>query len=111
MTERSPSQVEEIEPPLAKQLMDDSHPLIVDIRDPESYQEAHIVKAIHLTDQNIAEFIAGNEKIRPIICYCYHGLSSQMAADFLCQQGFERVYSLKGGFEQWRAVYPELIQS
>ncbi|CRR54182.1 Thiosulfate sulfurtransferase GlpE [Pseudomonas aeruginosa] len=37
---------------------------------------------------------------------CYHGNSSQSAAAYFIQQGFSDVYSLDGGFELWRSVYP-----
>ena len=39
----------------------------------------------------------------PVLVYCYHGISSQNAAAFLIERGFETVYSLDGGFEAWRA--------
>ncbi len=32
---------------------------------------------------------------------CYHGISSQGAAQYLVNQGFEEVYSVDGGFEAW----------
>ena len=37
----------------------------------------------------------------PVIVCCYHGISSQQAAQFLIHQGFEEVYSLDGGFAAW----------
>ncbi|EEZ42274.1 thiosulfate sulfurtransferase GlpE [Photobacterium damselae subsp. damselae CIP 102761] len=39
---------------------------------------------------------------QPVIVMCYHGISSQGAAQYLLHQGFEQVYSLEGGFEAWR---------
>ena len=48
----------------------------------------------------------------PLIVACYHGNSSQSAAAYLAHQGFSEVYSLDGGFELWRATYPnETAQS
>ena len=32
---------------------------------------------------------------------CYHGVSSRNTAQFLVEQGFEEVYSVKGGFDGW----------
>ncbi len=32
---------------------------------------------------------------------CYHGISSQGAAQYLINQGFDAVYSVDGGFEAW----------
>jgi thiosulfate sulfurtransferase len=42
----------------------------------------------------------------PVIVCCYHGVSSQQAAQFLIHQGFENVYSMDGGFEAWRKELP-----
>jgi thiosulfate sulfurtransferase len=37
---------------------------------------------------------------------CYHGHSSQGAAQFMLQQGFAEVYSMDGGFTEWAKVQP-----
>jgi len=79
----------------------------VDIRDPESFQQAHIPGATHLSDENIHQFIASAPREAATIVYCYHGNSSLSGTAFLLEQGFEEVYSLAGGFEAWRQVYPE----
>jgi thiosulfate sulfurtransferase len=42
----------------------------------------------------------------PVIVICYHGNSSQGAAQYLLQQGYDQVYSLDGGFEAWRKEFP-----
>ena len=40
-----------------------------------------------------------------VVC-CYHGISSQGAAAYFAEQGFNEVYSMMGGFEAWQSVYP-----
>jgi thiosulfate sulfurtransferase len=87
----------------AKSMLDQV--VLVDIRDEASYQQAHISGALALSDQNIQEFLSNTPRNKPVICYCYHGISSQNAANFLVEQGFEDVYSLIGGFEEWRRHY------
>tara|TARA_B100001123_G_C14985675_1_gene897483 strand:+ start:58 stop:375 length:318 start_codon:yes stop_codon:yes gene_type:complete len=79
---------------------------IVDIRDPASFTIGHIENAIHLSDSNIKEFIEKANKNLPLIVYCYHGNSSQGAAAFFQEQGFKEVYSMTGGFEDWKNTYP-----
>ena len=79
---------------------------IVDIRDQESYEAAHIKNALTVNDKNVESFIRGTDKNKPLICYCYHGFSSQSAAEYFKQNGFKEVYSVEGGFEKWKAVYP-----
>lgn len=83
--------------------------VVVDIRDPHSFANGHIRGARHLDNQSLADFIAGADFAAPLLVVCYHGNSSQSAAAYLAQQGFQAVYSLDGGFELWRAHYPEEV--
>ena len=85
----------------AKQLMAEKGVILADIRDAGSYEASHIKGAIHLTNDNIQDFIRDEDLDTPLIVYCYHGHSSQPAAQFLYQQGFEEVYSLIGGYTAW----------
>ena len=75
---------------------------VVDIRDERSFATGHIPGASHLTNGTLQQFMAATDFDVPVIVCCYHGISSQQAAQFLIHQGFEQVYSLDGGFEAWR---------
>ena len=86
----------------AKILMEE-HILIVDIRDEASYIAGHLESAVHLSEANLQTFIQQNDFDKAILVYCYHGHSSQHAADFLVKQGFNEVYSLVGGYTAWAA--------
>ncbi len=97
---------EQIDISQAKEMIDTKQATIVDIRDPNSYAEAHIPGAINIGDDNIEEFLKSTDKNKPLICYCYRGFSSQQAADYFSAQGFAKTYSVIGGFEQWRQEYP-----
>jgi thiosulfate sulfurtransferase len=79
---------------------------LVDIRDPQSFQQGHIEGAIHLTNDTLPAFLKATDKSQPIAVVCYHGNSSQQAAQFLVEQGFEQVSSMDGGFEAWRLNMP-----
>lgn len=83
----------------------DAH--MVDIRDPQSFAVAHAKSARHLTNDTIVDFMNTTEFDQPVLVMCYHGISSQGAAQYLINQGFEQVYSVDGGFEAWqRAQLP-----
>ncbi|MBB3102091.1 thiosulfate sulfurtransferase GlpE [Azomonas macrocytogenes] len=82
---------------------------IVDIRDPQSFISGHIPGARHLDNHLLADFIASADLETPLIVTCYHGNSSQSAAAYLASRGFSEVYSLDGGFELWRSLYPERV--
>ncbi|TBR43486.1 thiosulfate sulfurtransferase GlpE [Marinomonas agarivorans] len=84
---------------------------VVDIRDPASFSNGRIRHALHLTNDNIADFIATSDMNTPIIVCCYHGNSSKNAAEYLASVGFKEVYSLNGGFTQWLLEQPERCES
>ncbi|HBX56969.1 thiosulfate sulfurtransferase GlpE [Pseudomonas sp. UBA2684] len=94
-------------PPEQAQALRQQGAVVVDIRDPQSFALGHISGSQHLDNHSLADFIAKADLDQPLIVACYHGNSSQSAAAYLIGQGFSEVYSLDGGFEQWRATYPE----
>ncbi|GAC15471.1 thiosulfate sulfurtransferase GlpE [Aliiglaciecola lipolytica] len=83
---------------------------IVDIRDEQSFAAGHIEGAVHLTNGSLHQFMSETDFETPVIVCCYHGISSQQAAQFLIHQGFEQVYSLDGGFEAWKSSLPYVTQ-
>lgn len=95
-------QFESIEVADAIALLNKGAARIVDIRDPQSYALGHPKGAMHLSDGTINTLLSETEFDTPIVVCCYHGISSQGAAQYLIQQGFEEVYSLSGGFEAWQ---------
>ena len=86
----------------ALEMIRNENAVVVDIRDPASFRSGHIAGALHLDNRNVAEFIATADRAGPVIVCCYLGNTSQDAARFLAAQGFERCYSLDGGFKGWR---------
>ena len=84
----------------APELMTDQA-TVIDVRDRQSYSMGHIENAVHVSDENIQQFIDGTNKSKPLIIYCYRGNSSQDAAEYLSKKGFMDVYSMDGGFEEW----------
>ena len=80
--------------------------VVADIRDEQSFQGGHIAGAYHLTNGTLNGFMQQTDFATPVIVVCYHGNSSQGAAQYLTQQGFDEVYSMDGGFEGWRHNHP-----
>jgi thiosulfate sulfurtransferase len=94
-----------ISPQQTKERLDKGEIKIVDIRDDQSFAVGHIPGAYHLTNASIQQFVQENAFDVPVVVVCYHGISSQQAAQYMLHQGFEEVYSMDGGFEAWRASY------
>ena len=75
---------------------------IVDIRDGNSFQAGHIPGSFNLNNDNLADYIRDADLDKPLVVVCYHGISSQNASAYMAEQGFDRVYTLDGGFEGWK---------
>ena len=91
----------ELDPHKAQEMVEEGSVNVIDIRDPGSYSAGHIPSAVSLNDTNVKEFIESTDKEKPLIVYCYHGISSRGTAEYLSQNGFKEVYSMTGGFEAW----------
>ena len=92
-------------------LMDSETPVhIVDIRDPQSFSAGHITGAMALDNSNVQTFVANTPKDENVVVCCYHGNSSQGAAQFLFEQGFSNAFSLDGGFEMWKLGKPDKVE-
>lgn len=89
----------------AKALIDKGDIIIADVRNTDAYLASNIENAIHIQQDSIEEFLAASDKDKPLLVYCYHGHSSQGAADYFFNQGYEEVYSMDGGYEAWRLKY------
>ena len=99
--------INEINIQKVKEMGENDSATIVDIRDSASFQSGHIPNALHLSDDTVQEFISDTDKEKPLVVYCYHGISSQGAAAYFSEQGFKEVSSMIGGFEAWRAVFSD----
>jgi thiosulfate sulfurtransferase len=101
--------IREINTDQARTFLESGKAVFVDVRDPASYEAAHVPGALQLNDSNVEKFVTQTDKSKPVVVYCYHGHTSQGAAAYLQEQGFKEVYSVIGGFELWRQT--EKIES
>jgi hydroxyacylglutathione hydrolase len=83
---------------------------LLDVREPEEYAHGHVLGALNLPQANLATQLGEVPRDRPVYLICQGGFRSLRAAQFLRQQGFEDVVSVKGGTEAWRAAGRSLAQ-
>ncbi|MBD1391143.1 thiosulfate sulfurtransferase GlpE [Neiella sp. HB171785] len=100
-----------ISPADAQALLAKGKVQIADIRDANAFGQGRMLGAVRLDNTNVADFVLHGEFDQPLVVCCYHGISSQPAAEYLANQGFEQVYSLDGGFEAWAQQYPNDVES
>ncbi|MDP2600456.1 MAG: molybdopterin-synthase adenylyltransferase MoeB [Deltaproteobacteria bacterium] len=78
--------------------------VIIDVRDVENYNEAHIPGAVNiprgLLELKIEKIIP--DKTTPIVCQCGGGTCSLLSAHSLQLLGYTNVSSMAGGFKKWK---------
>src|SRR5438105_7378686 len=80
--------------------------LLIDVRDPDEWQEGHIPGAknfsrgtVELEIEEDAHYLS-----RSIITHCGGGGRSALAAESLRRMGYKNVKSMAGGFKAWKAA-------
>lgn len=76
---------------------------LIDVRDPEEYEEGHIKGSILIPVHVISERIKGIKKDKHLVTYCRTGRRSLAAAEMLREMGYTNVGHLFGGYEAWIA--------
>ncbi len=92
----------------ARQLIEHQQCQIVDIRDEMSYRNGHVTGSQMLNNINLQDFLTDADPDLPTLVFCYHGNSSQSAAQLLAHKDFSDVYSVDGGMTEWQQLYPDL---
>src|SRR5690348_6993110 len=79
-------------------------PALVDIREQDEWDEGHIPGAVHIPRGNLESRVEATvpDKERPVLLYCAGGSRSVFAAKTLEELGYERVWSLAGGYTDWK---------
>ncbi|KFZ37540.1 hypothetical protein HR45_08905 [Shewanella mangrovi] len=100
------SKVKNINTQQATMLINKHEAVVVDVRGQEEYRKGHIVNAHNIPMAEIKNSLTKVEKYKskPIILVCNAGMTSSQAGQFLVKDGFEQVYSLKGGMGEWQAA-------
>ncbi len=73
---------------------------ILDVREPHEYQIANIGGCL-LPLNELPQRVGELDRDREIVVHCKMGGRSQKAAEFLRQNGFEKVQNLAGGITAW----------
>src|SRR5512142_332300 len=85
--------------------------LWLDVREDDEWQEGHIPGAVHVPRGYLESRIEGAapDKSTPVIVYCAAGNRSAFAAKTLQELGYDTVYSLAGGFTDWKRNGYEVV--
>src|SRR6516165_8174677 len=89
---------------------------LLDVRERDEWDQGHLDQAIFLP-RGFLEVKADKtltDKSQPIVVYCAGGTRSALAAKTLQDMGYTNVYSMRGGFNEWknngfRFITPEKV--
>jgi rhodanese-related sulfurtransferase len=78
--------------------------LLIDVREDSEWQDGHAANATHIPRMALSGRIetAAPDKTARIVLYCLGGGRSAAAAATLQRMGYTNVFSLAGGFKQYR---------
>ena len=85
----------------ATRLINDSHPVIVDVRTPAEFAAGHLPNARNIPLAELGQRAAELPKGKPVLVCCATGARSGRAAASLGKDGRE-VFNLAGGLQAWR---------
>ena len=95
-----PPQVTELSVQDAKAMLDRGELQLFDVR-PEAEGDIARIAAGRTLNDAVVEQIRALDKSTPIAFYCHHGVRSRGVAQSVAQEGFRKVYNLKGGIDAW----------
>lgn len=95
----------DLSPARAVQLLNHEHAVPVDIRSEKDFAAGHIINAVRVAPEAMADGAAALQKYKekPLLLYCESGVSCLKPMQSLRKAGFARVYRLQGGLAAWRA--------
>ena len=78
--------------------------ILLDVREPDEYEQGALAGALHLPRGNLESSIEGRipDKSAHVLVMCAGGVRSAFAADTMQQLGYSDVASVMGGFNRWK---------
>lgn len=80
--------------------------VVIDVRMPAEYRSEHINPChnINISEKSFTERLRNFDRDDTYVLYCRSGMRSRKARKKMLKMGFQDVYSLKGGIQQWIGI-------
>ena len=85
----------------AVSLMDDDDLIIIDVREEKERKAGFLSNDLNIPMGQVKAKMDSLDKSKNILVYCKSGTRSDRIADILSKNDFQKVSSLKGGFNAW----------
>lgn len=98
------SQIVEIDTAAAQKRIEEGNALVLDVREPDEYEQGALPNALHIPRGHLEAQIEGRavDRDQTIVVYCAGGVRSAFAAQTLQELGYTDVLSVAGGFGKWK---------
>lgn len=88
-------------PELARMLDQQKITCVLDVREPDEWQEGHILDAPNYSYRELSRRWPEMDKNSPVAVICAGGVRSAIAASILENKGFSKVFNVLGGMGGW----------
>jgi molybdopterin/thiamine biosynthesis adenylyltransferase/rhodanese-related sulfurtransferase len=98
------AQIREVDTAQAEELRAAPGAVVLDVREPDEYEQGAIPGSIHIPRGQLESNIEGRvpDHDTPLVVFCAGGTRSAFAAKTLEELGYGDVVSVKGGFNKWK---------
>ncbi|GAB4350734.1 MAG: rhodanese-like domain-containing protein [Gammaproteobacteria bacterium] len=100
-----------ISPAEATAMINHQDALVLDVRESHEFNKGHIIDSLHIPLAKLDERRHELEphKARPIVVVCQSGSRTTAACNNLVKNGFEKVFTLRGGILEWQNANLPLV--
>src|SRR3954467_3357583 len=104
LLKQTKQQIREVDPATADELRQQPGAVVLDVREPDEYEQGAIPGALHIPRGQLESNIEGRvpDRDTPILIHCASGVRSAFAAKTLSDLGYTDVVSVAGGFNKWK---------
>jgi molybdopterin/thiamine biosynthesis adenylyltransferase/rhodanese-related sulfurtransferase len=104
LLKQAKSQIREVDTEEADALRAQPGAVVLDVREPEEYQQGAIPGSLHIPRGNLESNIEPRvgDRDTTLVVFCAAGNRSAFAAKTLAELGYTDVVSVKGGFNKWK---------
>jgi molybdopterin/thiamine biosynthesis adenylyltransferase/rhodanese-related sulfurtransferase len=96
--------IREVEPAEAEQEIANGGAVVLDVREPDEYEQGALPGAVHIPRGTLETSVEGKipDKSSHVVIYCAGGTRSAFAAQTMQELGYTDVASVIGGFNRWK---------
>ncbi len=75
--------------------------VLIDVREAHELEVSRLPNAVHMPMGEVPGRVSELDRNRPLVVLCRSGGRSGQIVQYLQQQGFEDIYNLAGGINEW----------